>query len=204
MSSTPPNRPARTPTLDLSFAHSWHVEMLAAPPLIAPARQFTCPRQIAGEEDTLARGALHLLVHPQQDAPFLATCALGFQDASMPSGVWACPDAQQLCAVAGGYAYVLHPREPERCTQVDLRPVVEVRALPEQQLLLFVGFHTLLAWDANGQRWQTKRLSWEGIRLTKIAEQTLHGFGWDLMTDQEIPFAVDLSTGEHTGGPQPQ
>ncbi|MHB1023602.1 MAG: hypothetical protein ACYC46_01385 [Acidobacteriaceae bacterium] len=193
--------PQTTPTLDLSFAHAWSVEILPAPPLIAPARQFTYPQQIAGEEDALARGALYLTVHPSEDPPFLATCALGFADPSVPTGVWACPNPQQMCAVAGGYAYVLNTQQPETCTQIALRPVVEVRAVPDQNLLLFAGFHTLYAWGAHGQLWQTKKLSWEGIRLTEIHGHTLHGFGWELMTDKEVAFAVDLRTGEHTGGP---
>ena len=39
------------------FSHSWSIEVLKTPPLIAPARQFIYPQQIAGEEDALARGA---------------------------------------------------------------------------------------------------------------------------------------------------
>jgi hypothetical protein len=27
----------------------------------------------------------------------------------------------------------------------------------------------------------------------------LHGFGWDLLTDRELPFTIDLRTGENTG-----
>lgn len=189
------------PIADLSFAHEWSADILAAPPMIAPTRQFTYPQQIAEEEDALARGALYLMVRPSAGSSFLATCALGFADPSIPTGIWACPDPQQLCAVAGGYAYILDTQQPAICTQIALRPVVEVRAVPEQSLLLFAGFHTLLAWGTNGRYWQTKRLSWEGIRLAEISGYTLHGWGWDLMTDTEVAFAVDLRTGEHTGGP---
>ena len=74
-----------TPTLE--FPHTWSVEVLKTAPLIAPARQFTYPQQIAGEEDALARGALQLLVHPVTGGTFLANCALGFTDKSMPTGV---------------------------------------------------------------------------------------------------------------------
>ncbi len=51
----------------LSFPHDWRAEILTQPPLIAPARQFTYPRQVAGEEDALARGALLVLVHPTSE-----------------------------------------------------------------------------------------------------------------------------------------
>ena len=168
--------------------------------MIAPARQFTYPQQIAGEEDALARGALQLMVRPTSGGAFLATCALGFVDPSMPTGVFACPNPDELCAVAGGYAYIIDTTHPEQSTHVALKPVVEVRSLPEQNLLLFSGFHTIVAWGKNGYTWQTGKLSWEGLRITAIEGNTLHGFGWNLMTDKEVAFSVDLLTGQHQGG----
>jgi hypothetical protein len=179
---------------------SWSAEILTRPPLIAPARQFTYPQQIAGEEDALARGALQLMVRPATGGAFLATCALGFTDPSMPTGIFPCPRPQEMCAVAGGYAYIVDTTHPEFCTHITLKPVVEVRSLPEQNLLLFSGFHTIIAWGEQGQAWQTAKLSWEGLRITGIEGNTLHGFGWNLMTDKEVAFSVDLLTGQHQGG----
>lgn len=189
------------------MTQSWTAEVLAQPPMIAPARQFTYPQQIAGEEDALARGALQLMVRPASGGAFLATCALGFTDPSMPTGVFACPNPDELCAVAGGYAYIVDTAHPERSTHIVLKPVVEVRSLPEQNLLLFSGFHTIVAWGKQGQAWQTAKLSWEGLRITAIEGNTLLGFGWNLMTDKEVAFSVDLLTGRHQGGgfhPSPQ
>jgi len=183
-----------------AFPQSWRAEVLDRAPLIAPARSFVYPREIAGEEDALARGALLLMVHPATGGGFLATCARGFADPSLPTGVFACPDPQQLCAVAGGYAYIVDTAAPETCTQISLRPVVEIRALVEHNLLLFTGFHSIVAWGRDGVAWQSARLSHEGLRLTDITATHLHGFGWDMMTDKELPFAVDLRTGAHTGG----
>ena len=185
------------------FAHDWTVEVLKSAPLIAPVRQYTYPLQIAGEEDALARGALQLMVRPAVGGSFLATCALGFVDPSMPTGVFACPNPQELCAVAGGYAYVIDTARPERSTHIGLKPVVEVKALAALRLLLFVGFHTIVAWGADGQAWETERLSWEGVRVTEVVDDTLHGFGWNLMTDREVAFTVDLRTGQHQGGASP-
>lgn len=187
-----------------AFQHSWTVEILEAPPLIAPVRQYTYPLQIEGEEDALARGALLLMVRPAIGGAFLATCALGFTDPSMPNGVYACPNVDELCAVAGGYAYVIDTARPERCTQISLKPVTGVRVLEEQGLLVFVGFHSMAAWGASGLAWETRRLSWEGLRLGDVRDGILHGFGWDLMADKEVAFTVDLRTGESRGGASPQ
>jgi hypothetical protein len=192
-------------TTDLSFPHDWRAEILTAPPLIAPARQFTYPHPVPGEEDALARGALQLLIHPQTGGGFLATCALGFTDPSMPMGLYSCPNPQELCAVAGGYAYVIDTATPDRSTHIPLRPAVEILSLPDHDLLLFAGFHLIVAWGREGLAWQTARLSWEGLRLAGISAAEdgtarLHGLGWNMHTDKEVEFAVDLRTGAHTGG----
>ena len=189
----------------LGFAHEWRVEVLAKPPLIAPARQFTYPHSVAGEEDALARGALLLLVHPAGGGTFLATCALGFTDPKMPTGVFACPNPQELCALAGGYAYVINTESPEQSAQIPLKPVTEVLVLTAHELLVFVGFHSIVEWGREGLAWHSARLSSEGIRITGVQTQpggsaALHGFGWNLITDEEIEFAIDLRTGVHTGG----
>jgi hypothetical protein len=188
-----------------SFPHQWRAEVLTSPPLIAPARQFTYPRQVAGEEDALSRGALLVLVHPAAAGDFLATCALGFTDPTMPSGLFTCPNPRELCAVAGGYAYIVDTASPERSTHIPLKPVAEVIVLAEHGLLVFVGFHAMVAWGTDGLAWQTACLSWEGLRVTGVRTDTngaaaLHGFGWSLTTDREIEFAIDLRTGAHTGG----
>jgi hypothetical protein len=187
----------------MSFAREWQAAVLEWPPLIAPARQFVYPRQVAGEEDTLARGALLLRVRPAAGGEFLATCARGFADLRMPTGVFSCPDPRELCAVAGGYAYIIDTAAPEKSTQIPLRPVVELRPLPGSGLLIFAGFQSIAAWGTQGLAWQSGRLSYEGLRLTAIEAQELHGFGWDLQTDKEVEFALDLRTGKHTGGAFP-
>lgn len=188
----------------LSFPHDWRAEALARPPLIAPARQFTYPQQVAGEEDAMARGALLVLVHPagagKTGGDFLATCALGFTDPAMPTGIFACPNSRELCAVAGGYAYILDTAAPDRSTHIPLKPVAEVIALVAHGLLVFVGFHAIVAWGREGLAWQTARLSWEGIRVSGVEGGELRGFGWNLMDDKEVAFSVDLHTGAHNGG----
>ena len=127
--------------------------------------------------------------------PFLITCALGFRDPAVPTGIWSAPRPEEICAVSGGYAYLIDTSAPERFTMIAFRPVLEVRPAVAQGLLLFVGHHGILAWGANGQAWQSEKLSSEGVTITNIDGCVLHGLGWDLMTDKETPFALDLRTG---------
>lgn len=183
------------PVIDLTFAHKWTAEILPSRPLILPRRQFVYPRHA----EEVERGALELMVRPAGREPFLATFALGFADPAAPTGLWSCPNPQWLCAVSGGYAYLVNTTQPEAFTQVEYRPVLEVRALREQNLLLFLGHYALTAWGAaEGKAWETARLSSEGVQITKIEGNQLHGLGWDMHTDQDVPFILDLKTGTHT------
>jgi len=177
--------------VDLSFPHSWQAQVLRERPLILPPRHVTYPRQ----EEEIERGALEVMVRPASGEPFLATFALGFADPAAPSGLWSCPQPNELCALAGGYAYIVDTQDPNRFTHIPFRPVLEVRPIPEHRLLVFAGHHALLAWCPDGRAWESPRLSSEGLRLETIAGNVLHGFGWDLLTDREVAFTLDLRTG---------
>ena len=62
-------------------------------------------------------------------------------------------------------------------------------------LILFVGHVSILAWGPDGEAWESPRLSWEGLTGLRIEGGTLHGLGWDMKTDKDVPFALDLRTG---------
>jgi hypothetical protein len=213
--------PTQAPFFDGTFPHTWQAEILPARPLILPARHFIYPR----EAEEIERGALEVLIRPaagpgtelgapgpgsprtglrpgggdpshlgtgevnstipsiSQPQEFLATCALGFRDPAVPTGLWSTPNPDEICAVSGGYAYIIDT------TVLQLIPV------PAENVLLFVGHHSILAWSANGLAWQSEKLSDEGVTLEEMDGPTLHGLGWNLMSDKETPFALDLKTG---------
>lgn len=211
---------ATPPVLDLIFPHNWHARILPGRPLILPSRQFVYPIRV----EEVERGALELLIKPspiqpslidpaagsssgaaqagavESAFPFLATCALGFADPRALTGVWAAPHPDWLCAVAGGYAYLINTRSPEQWEQIEYRPVTAILPAQEQGLLLFAGFHSVLAWGRSGKIWQTRRLSWDGLQITRIERGKLFGTGWEMRSDKELEFEVDLETGESRGG----
>jgi hypothetical protein len=207
------------PVIDLSFPHWWEAEILAARPLILPSRHFVYPR----DAEEVERGALEVLVKPTdrrvagpgppRTGPcsrdvgfdseirveaFLATCALGFRDPAVPSGVWSAPKPGELCAVSGGYAYIIDTTAPEQFTMIPYRPVLVVRPVVPGGLLLFVGHHSILAWGENGQAWQSTKLSDEGVTITSVDDGVLRGLGWEMMSDSEAPFMLDLGTGQRS------
>jgi hypothetical protein len=78
---------------------------------------------------------------------------------------------------------------------IEYRPVLEVRALVREGLLLFVGHRSIVAWGRDGQAWETEKLSDEGVRVVGAENGVLRGVGWEMWTDTEKPFAVDLRDG---------
>jgi hypothetical protein len=84
---------------------------------------------------------------------------------------------------------------PEHFTMIPFRPVLELIPIAAQDLLLFIGHHAILAWGPRGEAWQSERLSSEGITHAEVEGEFLHGMGWDMITDKEIAFALDLRTG---------
>jgi hypothetical protein len=180
--------------VDLRFPHAWVAEILASRPMILPQRAFIYPQ--AAEE--VERGALEVLVRPAGEGvlPFLATCALGFRDASVPSGLWSAPNPQEICAIAGGYAYLIDSTAPERFTMLPFRPVMQVWPALEAGLLLFAGHHSILAWGSEGLAWQSGKLSDEGVTITGVEDGILRGTGWQMMTDRETEFVLDVKTGK--------
>jgi hypothetical protein len=211
--------PIPAPIIDLRFPHAWQAEVLAARPLILPTRHFVYPR----EAEEVERGALEVLIRPgapepvlslskdldsetwggmdahstlQAAQPFLATCALGFRDPAVPTGLWSTPQPEEICAVSGGYAYLIDTTAPERFTMIPYRPVLEVRPAVEEGLLLFVGNRTILAWGRDGQAWESEKLSDEGVTITGTENGVLRGMGWAMMTDKETAFALDMRNGQ--------
>lgn len=214
------------PTFDGTFEHRWTAEILPNRPMILPSRHFVYPALV----EEVERGALEVLIQREGAMPFLATCALGFRDPKAPTGIWAMPDPDWLCAVSGGYAYLIDTAAPERFVHLRYRPVLEVltvhagdtqSALDTAQslsnaaqsaadaaqslsrtaqslrggLILFVGHVSILAWGKDGEAWESPRLSWEGLTGLRIEGDTLYGLGWDMKTDKDVPFVLDLRTG---------
>ena len=181
------------PTFELTFPHTWQVEILPERPVILPARHFVYPREV----EEIERGALEVLVRPDDpgSSPFLATCALGFRDPVVPTGIWSAPNPREICAVSGGYAYIVDTAAPENFTMLPYRPVLQVQPVVDRDLLLFVGNRSIVAWGVNGEAWETVKLSDEGVAITAIEGAVLRGRGWNMMTDKETPFALNLKSG---------
>jgi hypothetical protein len=185
---------------DFTFPRNYEVKLLETEPPVHPVEKlYHYPVEL--EEGD--RAGAFLRVVPRAEAAWTGFFALGFESDQVVNVVCSCPDPDSLCAVVGGYAYVVKVTDPTQWFRIDQLPVMELREAPEPCLLLFAGFTTISAVGSEGLKWTTERLSWEGVAIAEIKGTNLQGLGWDPFTDREAPFEVDLRTGKHRGGARP-
>jgi len=185
---------------DFTFPRNYEVRVLeAAPPVHPVEKLYHFPLEL--EEGD--RSGAYLRVAPQGGPAWAGFFVQGFDSDQVVSQVCSSPDPDSFCAVVAGYAYLVRAGDPARWQRVEQSPVVDLRVLSQQGLLLFVGFTSITAVGGSGIAWTTERLSWEGLTIDEIKGDKLHGRGWDAKADMEVPFEVDLKTGKHTGGAKP-
>jgi hypothetical protein len=185
---------------DFTFPRSYEVRVLeAAPPVHPVEKLYHYPVEM--EEGD--RSGAYVRVVPKEGPAWVGFFALGFDSDQVVSQVCSSPDPNSFCTVVGGYAYVVKADDPAQWFRVEQRPVVDLRVVSQQGLLLLAGFTTITAVGNAGIAWTTERLSWEGLTITDIKGDKLLGRGWDALGDKEVPFEVDLKTGKHTGGARP-
>lgn len=181
------------------FPHNYEIRVLESHPLVNPVEQLHQFPALLEEGD---RTGAYVRVIPRASQAWTGFFALGFDSDKVASGIYSCPDPESLCAIVGGYAYVVDAGNPQSWVQIEQRPVVDVRPVPELSLMLFAGFTSITGLESN-RLWTSERLSWEGLSISGILGTTLHGLGWDAITDNEVPFEVDLLTGKSKGGARP-
>jgi hypothetical protein len=182
------------------FPRNYEIKPLGSYSLVNPTEEL---HQFPTRLEEGDRIGAYVRVRPTGVPAWVGFFARGFESNDVANGIYSCPDPGALCVVVGGYAYVVETRTPQKWIQIEQRPVVQLKAVPSLDRLVFVGFTTITAIGESGRLWTTERLSWEGISIVDVEGGVLSGLGWDMMTDKEVPFAVDLITGISKGGARP-
>ena len=54
----------------------------------------------------------------------------------------------------------------------------------------------MVAWGREGLQWESGKLSDEGVEIIGVDGWTFYGMSWDLMSDRERAFVLDLRSGQ--------
>lgn len=177
---------------EAAFPHAYEVEILDS----VPDTAWTFERGGSTE-----RGELIVGVRTETGDRWSGAARAGAPSVrSALSGCFSTPAATSLLLVSRGDAFLVDVLEPGEFHVVDTGgPVVLVRPLVDHGLLLLGSPWIITAIDEGGRRWQTRRLSIDGIRLDEVDEVRLAGVA-DPDDDEPRDFVVDLRSGEHEGG----
>ncbi len=105
--------------------------------------------------------------------------------------------------VSRGAGYVVAATDPAQWHPVTLVPVVDSRVVLAAGVVVLANHTEMIGYGVGGLKWQTRRLSWDGLKITVTTDRTLAGEYWDIRTEATKTFMVDLETGETRGGVEP-
>ena len=111
------------------------------------------------------------------------------------TGIYSTPNKDKFCVVAKGAGYIVSSDNPEIWEEVSAIPVINVYSIYPKNLLIFQDYTELVAYNANGVKWRTERLSLDGFEIVEITDKTLKGKYYSLQTEANELFEIELSTG---------
>ncbi len=121
--------------------------------------------------------------------------AFGGISSNSISGIYSMPDSDKFCVVSKGVGYIVSSSNPKDWQQVKAVPVMDVRSIEQQKIIIFADYTELLAYDQFGIKWRTERLVHDGFRIIEVTESSLKGEYWNIRNEANDTFEVDLVTG---------
>jgi hypothetical protein len=180
---------------DLTFPCSYEVEELREFPgtgkFSVPVYSF--PRPDAGREVT----GLWLKINPASGRAWVGVFAWGFPRGYIFSRILSTPDPARLCVISKSAAYIVNTEDPDIWEKVWTTPVLDVRLVPEHNILVFSDFTCLAAYGNGGLVWKSSRVCWDDLKIRNVTGETIEGTGYDPTNSitHESRFVVDLKTG---------
>ena len=181
--------------MDVTFLCSYECERLSTMPTRRLVHYY-----YPGASTQGGRDGLLVEVRPESGQSWVGTFAFGDVTAKGVSGIFTTPDPERLCVVSKGEGYIVSASAPAIWETVKATPIVDVRPVRAQGIIVFANFTELVAYGPTGIRWRTKRLAWDSLKITEVTDTTIKGEFWDVRNDANSNFVVDLATGKHQGG----
>ncbi|UFZ03880.1 hypothetical protein LQG66_32570 [Bradyrhizobium ontarionense] len=112
--------------------------------------------------------------------------------------VLAHPNGREAIVVSGGQGNIVDAET--RSVTASLGDLTQLVPLDALGLVLVQGLTDFMAIGAEGVRWQSPRISWDGFRKVSVEDHRLFGEAYSAAGDDWFPFTLDLATGACTDG----
>lgn len=121
--------------------------------------------------------------------------AFGYPAPPAFSRVVSSPDQGHAFVVAEGAGYLVAADDPQKWEKIRVHPILDVRAVPERNLLIVSDFTRLAAYGNKGLLWTSPRVCWDQLKIAHVTGDTIEGTGYDPVNRCRSDFVVDLQTG---------
>jgi hypothetical protein len=101
----------------------------------------------------------------------------------------------EVCVIASGAGYIVRADDPRQWQPVRCIPIRNAIAIPEQDLIVFADFTRLVAYGPDGPKWESARLSSDGLEDISVHDDRLLLTGWDAATQRHKRIAVRIADG---------
>lgn len=179
--------------IDLGFSHNYEVEALEELP--SGKKIYYYP----GASTQGGKDGLLIEVTPLQGESWVGVFAFGDLTPKGVSGVYTLPNSDKLCVVSRGAGYFVSANNPTKWDKVKSIPVMDVRLVLSQGLIVFANYTELIAYNSSGMKWETKRLAFDSFKIVELTDNYLKGEYYDIRSEAKETFEVDLVTGKHIG-----
>ncbi|MEX2112621.1 MAG: hypothetical protein WD845_05510 [Pirellulales bacterium] len=179
------------------FAAAYHADVIAAP--VRSTKRYCYPGAIENGE---VHG-IGVEFQPIGLEPWFATFAAGSISPNAVNVALYHPNPSEALVVSRGDGYVVDVSDPTRWSEVPRRPIMGLISIEEMGTIILWDFTKFVAIGADGIRWTTPHLSWDGIREVRREEDHLVGEVWDATKSSWARTSIAISDGSFEGGASP-
>lgn len=179
--------------VDLTFQNNYSIEIIEE--LGAEGLYYYPGANIQGGKD-----GIMVKVISSEGKSWIGVFAFGEISPTGISGIYSTPDPNNFCVVSKGSGYIVSSNNPKDWQQVKAIPVMDVRSIKHQKIIVFADYTELVAYGEAGVKWRTERLAYDSFKITEVTEYTLKGEFWDIRNEANQTFEVNLTTGLQVGG----
>jgi len=136
-----------------------------------------------------------LIIRPDEYDDWIVGLRGGYYSSEHVDGVYACPSPTCLLAVVDSYAYYIDCTKYGAVTRLELALIEKVYTSISYEMLFVMDNWSMIAFNAEGVAWSTKRLVVNALSITMVGEEEVYGCG-DFHRDDENLFVLDRHTGK--------
>ena len=176
----------------LQFEHRYQVEQIRETSgLPGGTRKLFYPgaSEVGGRDGILLR-----IVSITGDA-WVGSFAPGHPGHNFINRVMSCPNPNEVCVIFSGSGYIVQVDNPSNWKSVRAIPVCDARAILDKQLLVLCDFTKLVAYGAEGLKWESPKVSSDGIQIVDATDGRLSLIAWDAAQQAKIRVSVSLEDG---------